>query len=93
MASTKPRPLYPRERPGTHCTGGWMDPRTDLVVCEKSRPHQNSIPGPSSPQPVAILTDIPAPTGGVYSTILKCNKVCTPSATTEFNFIVSNVGN
>jgi hypothetical protein len=25
VVSTTPRPLYPRERPGTHCTGGfWM---------------------------------------------------------------------
>jgi len=22
-----PRPLYPRERPGTHFTGGWVGPR------------------------------------------------------------------
>ena len=21
-----PRSLYPRERPGTHCIGGWVDP-------------------------------------------------------------------
>jgi hypothetical protein len=26
-----PAVLYPRERnPGTHCTGGWVDPRTGL---------------------------------------------------------------
>jgi hypothetical protein len=24
VVSTTPRPLYPRERPGTHCTGGWV---------------------------------------------------------------------
>jgi hypothetical protein len=24
VVSTAPRPLYPRERPGTHCTGGWV---------------------------------------------------------------------
>jgi hypothetical protein len=24
MVSTTPRPLYPREVPGTHCTGGWV---------------------------------------------------------------------
>jgi hypothetical protein len=23
VVSTTPRPLYPRERPGTHCTGGF----------------------------------------------------------------------
>jgi hypothetical protein len=38
VVSTTPRPLYPRERPGTHCAGGWVGPRTGLDVCEKSRP-------------------------------------------------------
>ena len=28
--SATPRPLYPRERPGTHCTGGWVGPRAGL---------------------------------------------------------------
>jgi len=37
-----------RERHGTHCTGGWVGPRTGLDRCEKSRPHRYSIPGPSS---------------------------------------------
>ena len=27
MVSPTPLPLYPRERPGTHCTGGWVDPQ------------------------------------------------------------------
>jgi len=44
-----PRPLYPRERPGTHCIGGWVGPRAGLDGCGKSRPHRDSIPGPSSP--------------------------------------------
>jgi len=29
--------LYPREGPGTHSTGGWVGPRTDLGGCGKSR--------------------------------------------------------
>jgi hypothetical protein len=29
-----PAALYPRERPGTHCTGGWVDPRTGLDSAE-----------------------------------------------------------
>ena len=33
-----PAALYPRERPGTHCTGGWVDPRAGLDRCGKSRP-------------------------------------------------------
>jgi hypothetical protein len=49
VVSTTPRPLYPRDRPGTHCTRGWVGPRAGLDVCEESRPHRDSIPGPSSP--------------------------------------------
>ena len=39
-----PRPLYPRERAGTHCTGGWVDFRAGLDGFVKSRPHRDSIP-------------------------------------------------
>jgi hypothetical protein len=49
VVSTTPRPLYHRKKPGTHCTGGWVGPRTGLDVYEKPRPHWNSIPGPSRP--------------------------------------------
>ena len=47
-----PRPLYPRERPGSHRVGGSMDPRASLDGCGKSRPP----PGfdPQTVQPVAI---------------------------------------
>jgi hypothetical protein len=41
VVSATPRPLYTRERPGTHCTGGWVGPRAGLDVCEKSRPHRD----------------------------------------------------
>jgi len=44
-----PAALYPPERPCTHCTGGWLGPSTGLDRCRKSRPHRDSIPGPSSP--------------------------------------------
>jgi len=32
------RPLYPRERPCSHCIGGWVGPRAGLDGCGKSRP-------------------------------------------------------
>jgi hypothetical protein len=48
VVSTTSRPLYLRERPGTHCTGGWVGTRAGMDVCETSRPHWDSIPGPSS---------------------------------------------
>jgi hypothetical protein len=28
-----PQPLYPRERPGTDCIGGWVGPRAGLGRC------------------------------------------------------------
>jgi hypothetical protein len=30
VVSTAFQPLYPRGRPGTHCTGGWVGPRAGL---------------------------------------------------------------
>jgi hypothetical protein len=41
VISTMPQPLYPRERPGTHCTGGWVGRRAGLDVCKKSCPHRD----------------------------------------------------
>jgi len=45
------RPLYPRERPGLHCIGGWVGLGAGLDGCGKSPP-----PGfnPRTVQPVAI---------------------------------------
>jgi len=40
LVNTTPRPLYPRERPGTHCIEGWVGPRVGLDGCEKSPPPQ-----------------------------------------------------
>jgi hypothetical protein len=48
--SVTPRPLFsPPGKPGIHCTGGWVGTRAGLDRCGKSRPHRDSIPGPSSP--------------------------------------------
>ena len=51
VVNDTPRPLYPRERPGTHCIEGWLDPRAVLDGCGESRPQ----PGldPRTVQPVA----------------------------------------
>jgi len=38
VVNATPRPLYPRERPGTHCIGGWVGPTASLDGCGKSRP-------------------------------------------------------
>jgi hypothetical protein len=37
------------KRPGTHCTGAWVVLTAGLDGCGKSRPHRDSISGPSSP--------------------------------------------
>lgn len=57
-----PRPIYPRERRGTHCIRGWAGLRAGLYRCRKSLPHRDSIPGPSSPYRVAISTALSRPT-------------------------------
>jgi hypothetical protein len=38
VVSITPRPLYPQERPGTRCAGGWVGPRAGLDVCKKISP-------------------------------------------------------
>ena len=43
-----PAALYPRKRPGTFCTGGWVDPRTGLDRCGKS-PSPTGIRSPHRP--------------------------------------------
>ena len=40
-----PAALYPRETPGTHCTGGWVGPRAGLDRCGKCRPTEIRSPG------------------------------------------------
>ena len=42
--------LYPREKPGTDCVGGWVGPGAGLDGCGKSRPHRDSIPGRQKPR-------------------------------------------
>jgi hypothetical protein len=37
LVSTTLRMLYPRERPGTYCTEGWVDPMAGLDVCKESK--------------------------------------------------------
>jgi hypothetical protein len=49
-----PLSLYPRERPGTHCIGGWVGHRAGLDGCRKSRLHRDSIP-PNRPARSEII--------------------------------------
>jgi len=43
-----PAALYPRERPGTDCTGGWVGPRAGLDMRKISSP-PGFDPAPFSP--------------------------------------------
>ena len=49
VVSTTPRPVYTQERPGTHCTEGWLGFKAVLDGCGKSRSHRDMIPVPPSP--------------------------------------------
>jgi len=40
VVNVTPWQLYPLERPGTHCTGGWVGPRAGLDGCRKYLPPQ-----------------------------------------------------
>jgi hypothetical protein len=51
VVSFTPRPLHPRERaPGTHCIGGWVDPRAGLDDMENRK--FLTLPG-LEPQPLS----------------------------------------
>ena len=42
-SASRPGRLYPRERPGTNCTVGWVGPM-DGLGGRKPRPYRDSIP-------------------------------------------------
>ena len=56
-----PWSFYSWEEPGTHHAGGWVGLEAGLEGQQKSRLHRNSIPGPSSPKPIAIPTTLSQP--------------------------------
>jgi len=43
-----PAGLYSRERPRTHCTGGWVGPRAGMDRWGKFLPQRDLMPEPSS---------------------------------------------
>ena len=79
VANATSRPLYPRERPGTHCIGGWVGPIADVNRCGKSRPP----PGfdPRTVQPVGSrYTDWAIPGRTVSSCRHSKTSACTVNA-------------
>ena len=51
--------LYPLERPGTHCTGGWVAPGP-VWTGGTFHPHRDSIPGRSARSQFLYLLSYPA---------------------------------
>jgi hypothetical protein len=54
----------PPERPGTHCTEGWVGLRAGLGVCEKFRPQ----PG-FDPRTVSIPTELSRPSASYFQPV------------------------
>jgi hypothetical protein len=50
--------LHTGKVPGTHCISEIVGPWAGLGGFGKSRPHQDSTPGPSTPQQDAIATEL-----------------------------------
>ena len=70
VVNATPRPLYLPERTGIHFIGGWLGPRAGLDRCGISRPHRDSIPGPSSSYRVSIPTMLFRPVEGMGHSII-----------------------
>jgi hypothetical protein len=64
----------PEKRPIAHCIGGWVGLRAGLDGCWRSHTHWDSIPGPSSPYRVTILTELPQPPLGLCTQSINKNK-------------------
>jgi len=74
VINATPRPLYPRQRPGTHRLGGWAVPKAHLDGCGKYRPHQDSIRAPSSAESVLYRLRYPSPQYILYINIIFCSR-------------------
>ena len=66
VVSVTPWPLFTRERPGTHCTEGWVGPRAGLDKCGKSRRPTGMIRSPDSPARRQSLYRLSYPAHWVY---------------------------
>jgi hypothetical protein len=83
VVNATPRPLYPQEIPGTHCTGFWVGPRAGLDGCRISRPPLEF--NPRTVQPVASrYTDRAIPAYTFYTYLLYINIII--QTTVKHNF-------
>jgi len=70
VVNATPQPLYPRERPGTHCIGGWVSPKAGLDRSGKSR-SPTSVRSPDRPARSKSLYRLRYPSPVVPGSILK----------------------
>ena len=68
--SPRPGRIYPRKRPGTHYTGGWVGHKAGQDKCGKSRPAGIRSPGSPARNSVAIPPELPA-----HNIICYCSKI------------------
>ena len=61
VVSSTPRPFYPGEIPGTHCTGCWVDPTAGVDGCGKSRPPSGFDPRTIQPVASSYTDSYPGP--------------------------------
>jgi hypothetical protein len=71
VVNATPRPLYPRERHGTHCTGGWVGPTACLVGCGKPHPPPGFDPRTVQPE-ARRYTDWAIPAHDIQVCIINC---------------------
>jgi len=85
------RPLYLRERPGTHCIRVWVGLRAGLDVYGKSRPPPPTGLDPRTVQPVSSrYTDYAIPALYIYIYVY-ITKVYTSYICAEVNAIIPYV--
>jgi hypothetical protein len=77
MVIATPRPLYPRERSGTHCVGGWVGPKTGLDGCGKLA--SNGIRSPHRPACTESLYRLSYPGPVLFGSKGNSYTICTQS--------------
>ena len=89
VVNATPRPLYPRERPGTHCVRGWVGPQGRSGWVRKISP-----PTGFDPQTVQLVSSlytdyaIPVP----YSCLCSESIQCFPGMASKIFFCYNSSG-
>ena len=71
-----PQPLYPWQRPDTHCIRGWVGPRADLDVCGIPHLHWGMILQSPAHSKSLYWLHYPSPQHIWYVVLLKSEELC-----------------